>query len=459
MYRLTVVILATVDAAVAAAVGLAATLAPLTLLWVFGFGGSADWSTLWPASSTIWQLGNSVPLLISLPDDYVAAAGVDPGATRFALTLAPLAFTGFTALFAARSGVRASKADAWVTGAATGTLVFTAAAALVALTSANGVATVEFWQAVLFPALVFAVPVWAGAVVTEWREAGAGAVARLRDRVEAFPAWGSVPGLIVRGGAAACVGLIGAGALLVAVSVLLRGGEVIALFEAAHVDALGATVLTLAQAAYLPNLVVWAIAFLAGPGFAVGAGSAVSPAGTQLGVIPGIPILGIVPESTTSWLLLLALVPVGIGALSGWIARSRIRGEGTPDPVAPRIAVAGGIAVLAAAGSALLTVLASGSLGPGRLSDLGPEPGPVALAVGLEVLLGAGILLLPPRPAEKTRVIQDPSDAETADRHVDGTAGAGATRTAEPGATATSDPDTTETAGLSDLRRPSAPPG
>ena len=48
MHRLIVALLAAVDAAIAVAVGLAATLAPLTLLWVFGFGGGADWGALWP---------------------------------------------------------------------------------------------------------------------------------------------------------------------------------------------------------------------------------------------------------------------------------------------------------------------------------------------------------------------------------------------------------------------------
>ncbi len=36
-----------------------------------------------------------------------------------------------------------------------------------------------------------------------------------------------------------------------------------------------------------------------GPGSRVGEGTAVSPAGTQVGVVPGIPVLGIIPESTT----------------------------------------------------------------------------------------------------------------------------------------------------------------
>ena len=48
MHRLIVALLAAVDAAIAVAVGLAATLAPLTLLWVFGLGDAADWGALWP---------------------------------------------------------------------------------------------------------------------------------------------------------------------------------------------------------------------------------------------------------------------------------------------------------------------------------------------------------------------------------------------------------------------------
>jgi hypothetical protein len=448
MNRLIVVILAAVDAAIAAAVGIAATLAPLTLLWVLGLGGTADWGALWPAGAAIWQFGNLVPLQVTLPGEYLAVAGIDPTAASFVLSLAPLAFASFTAIFAARSGVRASQADAWITGVVSGALVFAGLAALVAVSSVNALAGVEQWQAILFPSLVYAIPLLLGALVTEWREAGAGVVARIRDRIEAAPhGWGEVTGLVVTGTAMVLTGLIGLGALLFAVSLLLRGGEVIALFEAAHVDALGATVITLAQLAYLPTLAIWGMSFVVGPGFAVGADTAVSPAGTQLGVVPGVPVLGALPESTTPWLLLLALLPIAVGALAGWTARSRLvaspiavvasprapfagdaAGESAPssaltallsgadetpaddgrmrdaeaaeDPIGARLVIALGIAVLSAAGAALLCALASGSIGPGRLAEVGPAPGAVALAVGLEVLIGASILLLSPRRAE-----------------------------------------------------------
>ena len=412
MHRIIVALLAAFDAAIAVAVGLAATLAPLTLLWVSGFGGGADWGVLWPAGAAVWQLGNLVPLEVTLPPEYLAATGIDAAAASFTLSLAPLAFAAFTAIFAARSGVRASRADAWITGVVSGTLVFTGLATAVALTSSAPVlAAAETWQAIVMPAAVFAVPGVIAAVVTEWCEAGSGFVARMRDRVEAAPhGWGAVPGLVVRGTAVVVVGLIGVGALAAAVALFARAGHIVALFQTGNADGIGATLLTLAQLAYLPTLAVWGLAFVAGPGFAVGEGTAVSPAGTQVGVLPGLPVLGAIPESTTTWLLLLALLPIALGAFAGWIVRSRLAHvapadasltdaapDAHDDPIGARLTIAAGIAVLAGGAAALLAAVASGSLGPGRLVEFGPAPGPVALAVGLEVLLGAAILLASPR--------------------------------------------------------------
>lgn len=403
MHRLIVVILAAVDAVIALAVGLAAILAPLTLVWVLGFGGTADWGALWPASATIWQLGHAVPLAVTIPAEYLVATGIDPSVASFTLSLAPLAFGAFTAIFAARSGRRSSQADAWITGVIAGSLLFTAFAALVALWGGTDVAAVERWQAVLLPALFFAVPALVGAIATEWSEAAEGSVARLRDRIEdARGGWGDVPGLVARGSAIVVVGLLGLGGIATAAVLWGRGADVIALYESAHVDAFGATAVTLAQLAYLPVLVVWAVSFVAGPGFALGVGTSVAPAGTQVGPLPGIPVLGAVPESTTPWLLLLALLPVAFGVFAGWVARSRLAMTARDDPAAreamgPRLVITLGISVVSAAVISLLAALSSGGLGPGALAEVGPAPGPVALAVGLEVAVGAAILLLSPR--------------------------------------------------------------
>ena len=103
MNRVIVFLLAAFDALVTVAAGLVVVLAPATLLWVVEFGGLAPWSALWPTAASVWQLGHVVPLEITLPADYLATAGIDPDAASFVLSLAPLAFAGFTAISAARS--------------------------------------------------------------------------------------------------------------------------------------------------------------------------------------------------------------------------------------------------------------------------------------------------------------------------------------------------------------------
>ncbi|UWF77952.1 MULTISPECIES: cell division protein PerM [Microbacterium] len=397
MQRLLVALLAALDAAIAAAVGVAAMLAPLTVLWMLAFGLSADWGSLWGTSAALWQFAHAVPMQVVIPDDIVVAVGIPAEAARFTLSLPPLIVLLFTVLFAARSGRRAAAAGAWGVGVAAGAAAFTALASVVAVTGQADAVRTPLWAAILLPAAAYLAGLLAGAVRHAWSEGDGGLVDRVHDIVDGWGDWAPVPAEAVRGAAVAVVALTGAGAVAVAVAVVLRGGEVIALFEAARVDVLGGAMLTLGHLAYLPTLIVWAVAWLAGPGFAVGAGTSVSPAGTQLGVVPGIPVLGLLPEHSSIWMLVCLIVPIGAGALAGWMIRSRLVWEGAAAGLGPRAAIAVGIAGLTAGVAALAAALASGSIGPGRLAEAGPAAGPVALAVGIEVLIGAAILLLSPR--------------------------------------------------------------
>lgn len=405
MNRLLVAVLAAVDAVVAAVIGLGVVLVPLVLGWFTAFSG-ADWASLWPTGARIWQLGNLVPLHLSLDDLFVASSGVAADAAGFVVSLAPLALAGFVLLFAARSGRRAARASAWIVGVVSGTVVTCAIATVVLMTSGTPVASVASWQAILFPTALYLGGALVGAVTTAWGDGDDGAIDALHDRVDALsPAWRAVPALAVRGTAIALVGLIGLGGLALLASVITRGGEMITLFEAAQVDAVGATGLTFAHLAYLPTLLVWAISWVAGPGFAVGTATAVAPSNVDLGVVPSLPLLGLLPEQGSPFLLLVMLAPVAVGALAALSLRGMLaqewRAEGMlgddAEPFLPRIALAASVAVLTAGTAALLAVMASGSMGPGRLVDVGPSAGPVALAVGLEVLLGAAIVLLSPR--------------------------------------------------------------
>lgn len=397
MQRLLVAILAAVDAAIAAAVGLVVLLAPLTLLWTLAFGATADWGALWPAAGTLWQFGHGVPLEIAIPDEVLSAVGISPDAAHFTLSLTPLAFLIFTLLFAARSGTRAARSGTWLLGAIAGSATFALIATGVALTTHIAAVMASFALAILLPSAVYLLGALCGAVRYAWREGDGGLIDRLHDVVDSWGDWGVLPTEIVRGTAVVIVSLTGIAGLAVAVTVMLRGGEVVALFEAARVDATGVIILTLGHLAYLPTLLVWAVSWLAGPGVAVGVGTAVSPAGTQLGVVPGIPMLGLLPENNSIWMLIVVLLPVGAGAFAGWIVRSRLVWENVARPLAPRLAIALGIALCSAGVVALAAVLASGSIGPGRLAETGPHVGWTSLAIGAEVLVGAAILLLAPR--------------------------------------------------------------
>lgn len=446
MNRLLVAVLAAIDAVIAAAVGVAAALAPLTLFWVLGLGGTADWGALWPAAVRVWQLGHFVPLHITLADEYLIATGIPVDGAQFVLSLAPLAFAVFTAVFAARSGARAARAGAWLVGVGAGTVTFAALAAGMWATAGNPVAAVYGWQSLLLPTLMFALPALGGALVGAWRHGDDGLIDDLRDRLDAHPRWTAVPAASARALGIAVAGLVGVGALLIAVATIARGGEVVALFEAAHVDATGATIIALGQLAYLPTLVVWGAAFAAGPGFAVGAGTTVSPAGTSLGVVPGIPALGLIPEAPSSWLLLLALAIVAVGFVAGAVARARLAVE-HGDGAAPRLAALAALVVLGGAAAALLAACTSGSIGPGRLTETGPDAGPFAFAVALELAVGAAIALFGPartdgrgevRADTRPAFFDEPvTDAAASADAVFVTAGATATAEATAGVAAT----------------------
>jgi len=407
MQRVLVAVLAAVDALVAAAVGLVAVLAPFTIVWIAVFGDADAWGALWPATARVWQLGHLVPVHIDA-SGFSAALGIPDAGSVFWVSVAPLLFAAFTLFFAARSGRRAVQSGAPIIAVPTGIVVFVLAATGVQFTSSNEVAVATTWQAIVLPSAVYAVGAVAGAVRVAWSDGDGGMIDRIRDVVDGWgPVWRDVPALIARGTAVVIVGLVSVSAAILAALVAISGGEIVTLFERTHADVVGATTLTLAQLAYVPTIIGWGISWIAGPGFAIGSDTAVSPSGTSLGVVPGIPIFGVLPEGGSGWLLLIALVPVALGALAGWIARRAYAEdwahEGTGDEhYGPRVAIAIGIAVGSGALAALIAAVSGGSMGPGRLAEVGADAGPVALAVGLEALLGAAILLLTPMRRQLT---------------------------------------------------------
>ena len=91
-------------------------------------------------------------------------------------------------------------------------------------------------------------------------------------------------------------------------------------------DGLSGFALGLLQILFFPNLIVWAFAWLAGPGFAVGADTLVSPQEVVLGPLPNLPILGALPQTTAPLGFQVAFIVllVAAGVVGGMLAA---RGE------------------------------------------------------------------------------------------------------------------------------------
>lgn len=163
--------------------------------------------------------------------------------------------------------------------------------------------------------------------------------------------------------------------------------RVVALHSALDPGPGGHVGVVLLQLALLPVLVVWAGAWVAGPGFTVGAGTSVSPGVTELGHLPALPALGVLPEpgAAGAGAGVVVLLLVGIGAVAGVRA---VRGR-QDAPMADVFVDVVAAAALTGVVTALLAWCASGSVGPGRMASLGPVPWQVGLAVTAEVLAGA----------------------------------------------------------------------
>lgn len=197
-------------------------------------------------------------------------------------------------------------------------------------------------------------------------------------------------------GVLAALGIVTAlGALLNAISLGLHLHAYQAAVNSLRPGIFGSALLVLAEIAYLPNSVIWAISYTLGPGFAFGAGTAVSPSGSALGALPAFPMLAALPTGPgpafPPWLGFFVLaVPYIAGGLAG-VMMIKI----APTPFL-EAAPLWGLLTGSVAGIVIgvLARVSGGSLGAGRLASVGPngpEAGLVAvLEVGVTAALVAG---------------------------------------------------------------------
>jgi hypothetical protein len=207
-----------------------------------------------------------------------------------------------------------------------------------------------------------------------------------------------LPEAVTAGAKAAAVaaGLVLAGALALVAPLAVGGwGRLRELFGSLAPGVVGGIALSALCLALAPNLVAWLVAYVAGPGFAFGAGTEFSPFATVGGVEPALPLLALLPttDPPAAAPAVLAL-PVAAGLVAGWRFQRRIGAAWWRGLIGAQL-----IGLVAAAGLAGLVALAGGAAGPGRLSQTGAGFWPLMGWLWLELAVGASIgACVLPRP-------------------------------------------------------------
>ena len=253
-------------------------------------------------------------------------------------------------------------------------------AGVLAIVSKSALAKASLPQAVLAGFAVAFVAAGCGAARTlvPWEKLGAFMSARARS--------------ILAGSAGSLALLAAAATLTTAVAIANHVHQIRAVYGLLNPGLVGTGLLLLAQLAYLPNAFVWAIAYMLGPGIAVGVGTVVSPTGSVLGPVPAFPLLAALPggphSSAPGWLAAIMLaMPYLAGAFGGLLVVRLV-----PQTVVDAAAIRGFCSgALSAVVLGVLAAFAGGPLGDGRLSAVGPSAWQVTVVATLEARhLGRG---------------------------------------------------------------------
>ena len=197
----------------------------------------------------------------------------------------------------------------------------------------------------------------------------------------------------VRPGLAGAGLLLGAGLVVVLAMLALSWNQVSTISTAVAAGGVGGAVLALAQVAALPNLALWAVSFLAGPGFRVVEGGSIDWSSSRGGLLPMVPLLAALPQpGEFPWFTVLSvLVVVGVGV---FVARRSLAEVARLSRLRTKLAVALSACTVTALTLALLDLVAGGSAGQFRLSAVGAPTGRLFLALLVELGVGALVVVL-----------------------------------------------------------------
>lgn len=373
-----------------------AVFAAMSAVWATKGFGDMEFSSVAAMSAHLWLLIHGVPL------DLAAAFGASAGT----MTLVPLGLSILPLLLCYRSGrrlARASYEGEFLIPVLSGSVTYALISSAMYGWASPHPQPLQALNAALVPlGIVVAGLMWGG-----YREARSLSrmvgvdTAEQISQMSQYSRWaGSYAWAVVRAAVVAFVALIGLGAVLLGIGILAGWSQIVATYQELHAGAVGDTAVTLLQLGFLPNLVIYAIAWSTGAGFSFGAGTSVGLTSSDAGTLPMLPILGAVPESMGTFGLVGLLVPLGAGAIAGWWFLRE--GEDHLDewvalkvPFRPLSALISAVVlgvmtgIMTSFGALWLGWISYGSLGIGRFTEVGAEP--LTFAAHTALTVGAGV--------------------------------------------------------------------
>lgn len=373
-----------------------AVFAAMSAVWATKGFGDMEFSSVAAMSAHLWLLIHGVPL------DLAAAFGASAGT----MTLVPLGLSVLPLLLCYRSGrrlARASYEGEFLIPVLSGSVTYALISSAIYGWASPHPQPLQALNAALVPlGIVVAGLMWGG-----YREARSLSrmvgvdTAEQISQMSQYSRWaGSYAWAVVRAAVVAFVALVGLGAVLLGIGILAGWSQIVATYQELHAGAVGDTAVTLLQLGFLPNLVIYAIAWSTGAGFSFGAGTSVGLTSSDVGTLPMLPILGAVPESMGTFGLVGLLVPLGAGAIAGWWFLRE--GEDHLDewvalkvPFRPLSALISAVVlgvmtgILTSFGALWLGWISYGSLGIGRFTEVGAEP--LTFAAHTALTVGAGV--------------------------------------------------------------------
>lgn len=380
-----------VESAAIAVMGLVVCALVMLAVWGIDQGFSGDPLLQWRIAANAWLLGHGVDVGITLGREAVIAVGLEEAGRSFVLTLGAWGIGLITFWLHWRSGRRVAQLPRVDLGLAVvlGAAATGAIGLLAGISAQHATAAPNLVQAALLPAAVALAGMLAAVLRVHGHDwlAAAARMLTIEDR------WMRAIRAALRTGLGGAVAVLGIGALLVGVGLMLRFTEALLLVESLGVTHVGVAVVFLVQLALAPVAVVWGASWAIGPGFMIGAGSSVSPLDTDLGPVPALPLLAAIDPDAQPWMAVVVVLPVLAAVVVGVLARQSLLAGAAERPVhwweLAVAAVGGGVLAGALLGGAAM--LATGAAGPGRLAVTGPDAVLVAAWGALEV--GVGLLI------------------------------------------------------------------